>query len=78
MDKTLDRIALTVETRTGKGHRTGIRLAIPSHSSYTLLQDGKPVALELTGDWDCPWRASVALDGPSRRLELIRTDRPKP
>jgi hypothetical protein len=75
MDKALGKIAFTVENRAARAHKTGVRLSIPVHSKYELLQDGKPVPLVQTGNWDYPWRAELAMSGPVSKIELVRTDR---
>ncbi len=75
MDKALGRIAFTIENRTANEHKTGVRLSIPAHSKNELLQDGKPVPLPQTGDWDYPWRAELSMSGPTSKVELARTDR---
>ena len=75
MDKALDRIVFSVENRTGDEHPTRLHLSIPVQSKYELRQDGKPVPLVQTGNWDYPWRADLALSGPTSKVELLRTDR---
>ncbi len=75
MDKALQKIAFAVENRTATAHKTGVRLSMPLHSRYELMQDGKPVPLVQTGDWDYPWRAELAISGASSKIELVRTDR---
>jgi hypothetical protein len=75
MDKALDKISFTIENRTTNAHKTGVRLSIPVHSRYELLQDGKNVPLVQTGNWDYPWRAELTLSGPASKVELVRTDR---
>jgi hypothetical protein len=75
MDKALQKIAFTIENRTASAHKTGIRLSLPVQSRYELLQDGKPVPLVQTGNWDYPWRAELLMSGPASKIELVRTDR---
>jgi hypothetical protein len=75
LDKALQKIAFSVENRTANAHKTGVRLSFPVHSRYELLQDGRPVALVQTGDWDYPWRAELAMSASAARIELVRTDR---
>jgi hypothetical protein len=75
LDKALGKIVFTIESRTADSHKTGLRLAFPINSKYNLLQDGKPVALKLTGNWDYPWRAELDMSGPTSKVELVRTDR---
>lgn len=76
MDKALKKIFFTVENRTANAHKTGLRLSIPAGSSYELLQDGRPVPLVATGDWDYPWRAELEIAGPASRVELVRKEAP--
>ncbi len=75
MDKALGRVGFTIENRTADAHRTGVRLSIPVNCRYELLQDGKPVPLAQTGNWDYPWRAELNISGPASKVELVRTDR---
>ena len=75
MDKALGTVSFTVENRTGNAHMTGVRLSMPAHSTYELMQDGKMVPVVQTGDWDYPWRAELAMAGPTSKIELVRTDR---
>ena len=75
MDKALGKIVFTVENRTGNAHRTGVRISMPVHARYELLQDGRAVALQQTGNWDYPWRAELAISGPTSKIEIVRIDR---
>jgi hypothetical protein len=75
MDKKLNTIAFTLENRTNNAHATGLKLSFPVNSKYEVRQDGKAVALDQTGDWDYPWRAELAVSGPTAQIELVRTDR---
>lgn len=73
--KQLDRIAFTLENRTGTRHETELSFWLPYGEEYTLTQDGSTVALIPTGDWDYPWRATLAMDGSSSTVELVKTPR---
>ena len=75
LDKALGKIAFTVESRTANPHRTGVRMSMPVHSKYELLQDGRPVPLVQTGNWDYPWRAELSMSGRTSNIEVVRTDR---
>jgi len=75
MDKSLDKIAFTVENRTADVHHTVLRLSLPAHTAYELFQDGRPVPMAMTGDWDYPWRAELEVGGKGVQVELVRTDR---
>jgi hypothetical protein len=77
MDPALDKIVFTIENRTANAHTTGLLLSLPEQAGYELLQDGKPVPLAQTGNWNYPWRAQLPVSGPISKIELIRTDRGK-
>jgi len=72
IDKSLGKVAFTVENRTANPHRTGLRVSIPAGSAYDLVQDGKPVPLVATGGWDYPLRAELEMTGPSSKIVLVR------
>lgn len=73
VDKALGRIAFTVENRTGDAHPVQLSISMPYGTGYTVMQDGKPVALERTTNWDYPWRARLTMTGETSRVELVRT-----
>ena len=75
IDKKLGRVAFTLENRTQNAHTTRMRLAFPTNSQYEVLQDGQPVALVQTNNWDYPWRAEIRFTGPAAQIEILRTDR---
>jgi len=68
LDKTANHIAFIVENRTGTSHTTALRLS----ARYTVVANGRPVALTPTGDWDYPWRADISMTGASTRVTLAR------
>jgi hypothetical protein len=72
LDKRLEGLSFTLENRTGDSHTTELSLRFPYGTSYTLLQDGRPVPLAPTGDWDYPWRATLAVGPAATRMELVR------
>jgi hypothetical protein len=72
MDPALKTIAFTLENRTGAAHPTGVRLALPVNSHYTLTVDRQAVPLVQTGDPDYPWRADVSLAAVGAQVELRR------
>jgi hypothetical protein len=76
LDTSLAKVTFTLENRTGAAHSTGLRLSFPVNSAYEVLQDGKPIALRLTGDWDYPWRAELSLGAGPANVTIARTDRP--
>lgn len=47
----------------------------PYGTHYELLQDGAPVELVTTGDWDYPWRATIRMGTASSRVALVRAGR---
>ncbi|MGZ4886576.1 MAG: DUF5695 domain-containing protein, partial [Candidatus Aminicenantales bacterium] len=72
IEKSLKRITFEVESRVPGSHTTGLRLSLPSGSRYELVQDGRPVPLIATGDWDYPFRAELEVSGPGSIVELSR------
>jgi len=68
LDKTANHVAFIVENRTGTPHTTALRLS----ARYTVVANGRPVALTPTGDWDYPWRADISMTGASTRVTLAR------
>ncbi len=72
MDKDLGRVAFTVENRTAGAHRTGVRLAASAGGAWTLEGNGAAVPFAATGDPDYPWRAEIALAGPSASVVIVR------
>ena len=72
IDKSLRRIAFTVENRTADAHRTGLRISAPAGFAYEIVQGGQPLPLVATGDWDYPWRAEIEVSGSPVSVELIR------
>jgi hypothetical protein len=75
MDKNLDKIAFSVENRTEDVHKTTVRLSLPAHTMYQLVQDGRLVSLLPSDDWDYPWRAELEVGAKGAQVELVRTDR---
>jgi len=75
LDKSLGRVAFTVENRTGDVHRTRLRLSWPANTRYELRLDGRPVSVDPTGDHDYPWRADLEVGVNGAKVELLRTNR---
>ena len=71
-DKSLNKVAFTLENRTGDEHRTGLWLSLPAGSSWSILQDGHKLALAPTGNWDYPMRAELKIARQPGRIEIIR------
>ncbi len=72
VDKGLDRVALTLENRTGTAHSTELSISMPYGTVYVLTQDGRPVPLERNTSWDYPWRAELSMTSGPTRIELVR------
>ena len=71
-DKSLNKIAFTMENRTSDEHATGLWLSLPAGSSYSVLQNGNKVALTRTGNWDYPLRANLKITRQPAAIEIIR------
>lgn len=74
-DKSLNEIAFTLENRTGDEHTTGLWLSLPAGSSYAVLQNGKAVPLNQTGNWDYPLRAEIKVTSQPSKIEIVRASR---
>jgi len=73
LSEALTKIAFAVENRTGDAHTTGFLLSPPVGTSYTVLQDGQPISLVKTGDWDYPLRAELKIvPGKNSRIDVMR------
>jgi len=59
LNKSLESISFMVENRTGDRHSSGLWLSLPAGAGYTLVQNGKPLPLRPTGNWDYPVRAEL-------------------
>ena len=70
-DKSLRKVAFTLENRTGDEHATGLWLSLPAGMSYDVLQNGKKVALSPTGNWDYPLRAELKITRETSKIELF-------
>jgi hypothetical protein len=72
LDKQLNKIAFTIESRVATHHATTLRISLPAGSDYDVLQDGKRVPLEQSTNWDYPWRARLEMSDSSSRVEIVR------
>ena len=73
VDPQLGRVAFTLENRTGDAHATELSLRLPYGANYTLMQAGRPVPLVATGDWDYPWRGTLAVGAAGgTRVEIVK------
>jgi hypothetical protein len=70
-DKALNKIAFTLENRTGDEHTTGLLLSFPAESPYSVLQNGKTIPLNRTGNWDYPLRAELKIALQSSKVEIV-------
>lgn len=71
VDPALKIISFTLENRTGDDHTTGLWLAFPENSSYSVTQDGKKLALKPTGNWDYPFRVELKVTPKPARIEVV-------
>jgi hypothetical protein len=72
LDSGANRIAFTVENRTGTPHVTTLEVAIPLGATYAVVQDGKPLMLRSTSDPDYPWRVELAMTTGPTTVEVVR------
>jgi hypothetical protein len=72
-DYDLRQVSFTVENRTSDQHSTALWLSLPEGSSFHLEQDGNPVPLTSTHNWDYPLRAVLKMTGKSARIELTES-----
>lgn len=75
VDRALKKVSFTLENRTGDDHSTGLWLALPEKSSYSVRQDGKQLALKPTGNWDYPLRAELNVNRKPARIEMVQETR---
>jgi hypothetical protein len=75
IDKALGTVTFIVENRTGAPHVTGLRLSYPVNATYRVVQDGTPVPVSQTGNWDYPWRAELSVGAGPVSVTIARTDR---
>jgi hypothetical protein len=71
----LNKIAFRLENRTGDEHTTELLLCFPSGSSYSVLQDGKAIQLNRTGDWDYPVRGALKVTTRASKIEIVGASR---
>ena len=72
VDPGLKKVSFTLENRTGDNHATGLWLAFPEKSPYSVRQDGKRLAPKPTGNWDYPLRAELNVTPKPARIELVQ------
>lgn len=71
-DKSLDKIAFTLENRTGDEHTTELLLSPPTGTTYSVLQNGKTIQLNRNSDWDYPLRAEIKVTSQPSNIEIVR------
>ena len=71
-DKSLNKIAFTVENRTGDEHTTELFLSLPTGSTYSVFQNGRTMELNRTGNGDYPLRTDLSVTSRSTKIEIIR------
>ena len=71
-DKSLKKIAFTLENRTGGEHTVELRLSLPAESSYSIFQDGKATQVKQTGNWDYPLRGELKVTSRPSQTEIVR------
>jgi hypothetical protein len=71
-DKSLNKIAFTLENRTGDEHTTQLLLSLPADSSWSVSQNGKSLPLTRTGNWDYPLRAELRVGLQPGTVEIVR------
>jgi hypothetical protein len=74
-DKALNKIAFTLENRTGEEHTTELLLSVPAGSSYSVLQNGEAVKLSWTRNLDYPLRAQLRVTSQPGKVEIVRASR---
>jgi hypothetical protein len=73
-DELLKRIAFSLEDRTSDTHTTGLWLSVPDGNSYSVLQNGKNVPLNQTGNWDYPLRAELKVTSQPSKIEIVQAN----
>ncbi len=73
-DMALERVAFTLENRSGDAHPATLRLALPDGARYRVLCDGAEVPLRLAGDGDYPWQSELPVGGGPGRVEIARVN----
>jgi hypothetical protein len=71
-DESLNKVAFTLENRSGDEHMTGLLLSLPKGNSYSVSQNGKTIELNQTGNWDYPLRAALKITLQPSKAEIVR------
>jgi len=72
LDRDLQRVAFTVENRTGDSHTTVLAFALPGNGRWEVRVDGRRVTLQPNASTDFPLRATIAMGQAPARVEMIR------
>jgi len=72
INKSLNKVAFTLENRTGDEHTTELLLSLPTGTTYSVLQNGKTIQLNRTGNWDYPLRAEIKVTSQPSNIEVVR------
>jgi len=71
-DKSLNKVAFTLENRTGDEHTTELLLSLPTGTTYSVLQNGKAIQLNRTSNWDFPLCAELKVTSQPSNIEVVR------
>jgi hypothetical protein len=72
VEKDGKKISFTLENRTGDEHTTELSLSLPLGTSWTVIQNGKPVTVVQTGVWDYPLRAALKVTRTPSQIEIAQ------
>ena len=72
-DKTLTRVAFTLENRTGDAHTTVLAIASPAATDrWEIRVDGRRVEVKPNANSDYPLRADIPMGTGLARVEMVR------
>ena len=72
-DKTLTRVAFTLENRTGDMHTTVLAIASPAATDrWEVRVDGRRVTITPNASTDYPLRAEIPVTAGAAKVEMIR------
>ena len=72
-DKTLTRVAFTLENRTGDAHMTVLAIASPGAADrWEIRVDGRRIEVKPNANADYPLRADIAMGTGLARVEMVR------
>jgi hypothetical protein len=73
LDKSLETITFNLENRTGDQHSTGLWFSPPAGVGYTVSENGRPIPLKPTGNWDYPLSADLDIGTNGVIVQLSKT-----